>query len=105
MLAPEPVHPGAVLRSQFLEPLGLSSSQVARAIGVLPEAVRRISQEEMQLSPKMAVPLGRYFGNGADYWARLQTQFDLAVAARELTGDLRKITPFGRKQPQEIGFW
>jgi hypothetical protein len=50
MPAPEPVHPGAVLRECFLEPLGLTSNQVARAIGVLPEAVRRIAQEEMHLS-------------------------------------------------------
>jgi len=53
----------------------------------------RIAQEEMHLSPKMAVRLGRYFGNGPEFWAALQTQFDLALAARELAGDLRKIAP------------
>jgi antitoxin HigA-1 len=88
--------PGAVLRERFLEPLGLTSGQVARAIGVLPDAVLRLSQEEMRLSAKMAVRLGRYFGTSAEYWAKLQMQHDLAVAARELTCDLRKIAPLAR---------
>ena|SRR5215469_11139976 len=101
----EPVHPGLILRERFLELVGLTCGQVARAIGVLPDSVRRIAQEEMQLSAKMAQRLGRYFGNGADYWAGLHTQFDLAIAVRKLAGDRRKITPFGQKQPQEIGFW
>src|SRR5262249_43472644 len=61
-LMPEPAHPGAVLHSQFLAPLGLTSNQVAKAIGVLPDAVRRISQEEMHVSAKMVQRLGRYFG-------------------------------------------
>ena len=63
-----------ILRNQFLEPLGLTSGQVARAIGVLPDAVRRISQEEMHLSAKMAVRLGRYFATGPEFWAEVQMQ-------------------------------
>jgi antitoxin HigA-1 len=61
---PAPVQPGAVLRERFLEPLELTSGQVARAIGVVPDSVPRISREEMHLSAKMAVRFGRYFGNG-----------------------------------------
>ena len=64
MPVPEPVHPGIVLCERFLEPLGPTSGQVVRAIGVLPDAVRRIFQEEMHLSAKMAVRLGRYFATG-----------------------------------------
>jgi addiction module HigA family antidote len=66
-------------------PLGLTSGQVARAIGVLPDVVRRMSQEEMHLSARMAVRLGRYFATGPELWAELQLRHDLAVAARELT--------------------
>jgi plasmid maintenance system antidote protein VapI len=47
----------------------------------------------MHLSTKMAVRLGRYFATGPEFWAELQMQHDLAVAARELTCDLRKIEP------------
>ena len=47
------------------QPLGLSSNQVAKAIGVLPDSVRRICHEKMHLSAKMAMRLGRYFGTGA----------------------------------------
>src|SRR5262245_16941064 len=91
MPAPEPVHPGVILRERFLEPLGLTSSQVAGAIGVLPDPLRRISQEDMHLSAKMAQRLGRYFDNGPEFWAELQMRHDFAVAAREV--DLRKIMP------------
>jgi antitoxin HigA-1 len=84
------------LRERLLEPLGFTSGQVARAIGELPEAVRRISQEEMHLSAKMAVRLGRYFGTRAEYWGELQLRHDLAVAGRELAWDLRKIEPHAR---------
>jgi hypothetical protein len=45
----------------------------------------------MHLSAKMAQRLGRYFGTGAEYWAGLQTQHDVAVAGRELAWDLRRI--------------
>jgi antitoxin HigA-1 len=62
MPAPEPVHPGAVLRERFLEPLGLTAGQVAKTIGVVPDAVLRISQEEMHLSAKITQRFGAISG-------------------------------------------
>jgi hypothetical protein len=56
----------------------------------------RLSREEIHISAKMAPRLGRYFGNGPEFWAKLQMQHDLTAAARELTRDLRKITPLTR---------
>jgi addiction module HigA family antidote len=96
MPAPEPVHPGVILRQRFLEPLGLTTGQVAKAIRRAPPAVLRISQEEMRLSAKMAQRFGRYFGTRAEYWGELQLRHDLAVAGRELAWDLRKIEPHAR---------
>jgi addiction module HigA family antidote len=84
------------LRERFVEPLGLTSNQIARAVGVLPDAVRQNSQEEMHLSAKMTQRFGRYFGNGPKYWGELQLQHDLAIAARELACDLRKIEPLSK---------
>jgi addiction module HigA family antidote len=75
------------------------SAEVARVIGVLQHAVRRISQGETHLSAKMAVRLGRYFATGHEFWAELQMHHDLAVAAREL--DLRKIEPLARASPAD----
>jgi plasmid maintenance system antidote protein VapI len=50
-----------------------------------PDAVLRLSQEEMRLSANMAVRLGRYFGTSAEYWAELQLRHDLAATARKMT--------------------
>jgi len=58
--------------------------------------VLRLSREEIRMSAKMAQRLGRYFGNVPEFWAELQMRHDLAVAARELTRDLRKIEPVAR---------
>jgi plasmid maintenance system antidote protein VapI len=58
-------------------------------------------QVETHLSSKMAVRLGRYFGTGPEFWAEFRMQRDLAVAARELTGDLRKIAPLARATPAD----
>lgn len=61
----------------------------------------RLSREEIHISAKMAPRLGRYFGNGPEFWAKLQMQHDLTAAARELTRDLRKITPLTRAVPAD----
>src|SRR5262245_52737369 len=96
-LSSSPSTAGVILREHFLAPLGLTSGQVAKAIGVLPDAVLRISQEEMRRSAKMAVLLRRYFGNGPEFWAGLQMQHDLAAAARADLGSAQD-RAFGRSQ-------
>jgi addiction module HigA family antidote len=81
-----PVHPGRVLELEFLEPLGITAYQLAKAIGVMPPRVYEIVHGERSASADTALRLGRYFGTGAEFWINLQSHYDLEVA-RDRAGD------------------
>lgn len=81
-----PVHPGQVLESEFLEPLGMSAYQLAKAIGVMPPRVYEVARGERSVSADTALRLGRYFGTGPEFWINLQSHYDLEVA-RERAGE------------------
>jgi addiction module HigA family antidote len=78
-----PVHPGSVLAGE-LKKRGLSSDELALALRVPTDRITDIVRGRRGLSAETALRLGRYFGTGAQIWANLQVQCDLATAAREL---------------------
>jgi len=88
-----PVHPGEVLREEFLVPLNLSAYAVARAIDVPRTRIERLSREETPVTADTALRLAKYFGTTAAFWMGLQAQHDLEHAEDELAKDLRKIEP------------
>jgi addiction module HigA family antidote len=88
-----PIHPGEILREQFLEPLGLSSGQLAKALGVPRTRIERIVREEMGISPDTALRLSRYFDTTPNLWLNLQTDYDLAVGGAALADALNAIRP------------
>jgi antitoxin HigA-1 len=88
-----PVHPGEVLREEFLVPMNLSAYAVARAIGVPRTRIERLSREETPVTADTALRLAKYFGTTAAFWMGLQAQHDLEHAEDELAKDLRKIAP------------
>lgn len=72
-----PVHPGEVLRLDFLEPLGISQHALAKAIGVPPQRVLGIVHGRRAVTADTALRLGRYFGVEPQLWLNLQTRYDL----------------------------
>jgi antitoxin HigA-1 len=88
-----PVHPGEVLREEFLVPMNLSAYAVARAIDVPRTRIERLSREETPVTADTALRLAKYFGTTAAFWMGLQAQHDLEHAEDELAKDLRKIEP------------
>lgn len=78
-----PVHPGRSLESE-LAARGLSAHALALKLRVPANRISEIVAEKRSISPETALRLGRYFGNGAAFWANLQSQYDLAVAQRQL---------------------
>jgi len=80
------VHPGRVLRSEFLVPFGMSASDLARAIRVPTSRVSAILRGERAVSAETALRLARYLCTTDEFWLRLQTAHDLAVA-REKFGE------------------
>jgi addiction module HigA family antidote len=75
-----PVHPGEVLREDFLLPLGITANALARALNVPAPRVNDIVRERRGVSADTAMRLARYFGGDARSWLNLQAAYDLRVA-------------------------
>lgn len=88
-----PIHPGEILREEFMTPMGLSSHAVGRAIGVTAARVNEIVNEKRGVTADTALRLGRYFGTTPDVWVNLQKKFELEMARRELGDELARIQP------------
>jgi addiction module HigA family antidote len=90
------VHPGEVLREEFLKPLGLSQNRLAREIGVPPRRINEIVLEKRAVTADTALRLAAYFGTSARFWMGLQADYDLERARRELGARLQQeIHPHG----------
>ena len=90
-----PVHPGEILRDQFLDPYGLSAGRLAKALNVPRTRIERVVGGTRAISPDTAFRLSRYFGTSPEFWLNLQRGYDLSVAARDrkLARDLEDILP------------
>jgi antitoxin HigA-1 len=86
-----PIHPGEILREEFMRPLGLSSNALAKAINVTPARVNDIVRERRGISADTALRLARYFGTDAQSWMNLQQHYDLECAKDSLGSQLTKI--------------
>ena len=86
--------PGEILRSEFMEPLGLSANALARALHVPPNRISTILQGRRAITADTALRLARYFGTSEAFWLNLQTDYELRLARRE-KGDVirREVKP------------
>ena len=85
-----PIHPGEVLLSDFLEPLGVSQYRVARDISVPPRRINEIVHGKRAVSADTALRLARYFGTSERFWLNLQARFDLETERDRLGKRLEK---------------
>ena len=88
-----PMHPGELLREEFMKPLGLSAGNVAKAIGVPRTRIERIVTGEVGISADTALRLSRLFGVTPQYWANAQSHYDLEMAALKLGSAIEQIRP------------
>ncbi len=86
-----PVHPGEMLREEFLPDYGLTTATLATALHVSRQTVNELLREHRSLSPAMAVRLSRLFGNSADFWLNAQRAVDLWEAEREIAAEIDQI--------------
>jgi antitoxin HigA-1 len=84
-----PVHPGAVLLADFIEPMGLTRYRVAKAIGVQQRRIDEICAGTRAITADTALRLGLLFGMEPEFWLRLQNQFDIEVLLREHGADIK----------------
>lgn len=85
------VHPGEVLREEYLAPLKFSAGRLAKVLGVPRTRIERLVSEQTGVTPDTALRLGRYFSTSPQFWLNLQANHDLADAAGKL--DLDTIEP------------
>ena len=90
----KPIHPGEVLREEFLKPFDLNAESLANSIGVSAQSVREIVAEKQSITADTALRLAKFFGTSAQFWLGLQSDFDLDVT-REILGERieREIVP------------
>jgi addiction module HigA family antidote len=90
----KPIHPGEILREDFMKPRGLSQNALARALRVPPRRINEIVQEKRSISADTALRLGRFFGTTAELWSGLQADYELRLARYEKLADIeREVEP------------
>lgn len=90
-LTETPMHPGAVLKELYLDPLEINKSAFARRLGVPRTRIERLIKGTTGITPDTALRLARGLNTTAAYWVNLQTNYDMAVAVKEI--DVSDIEP------------
>ena len=89
-----PIHPGEILREEFLVPLGLSAHALAMALKVPAPRINDIVRERRAITPDTALRLAHYFGTTAQFWLNLQTSYDLKITENtvgsKISGEVHK---------------
>jgi addiction module HigA family antidote len=89
-----PIHPGEILSEEFLGPMGISQSRLAREISVPPRRIIEICLGKRAVTPDTALRLARFFAMSAEFWMNLQQRYDLERAKDEMAGRLdREVRP------------
>jgi addiction module HigA family antidote len=89
-----PIHPGEILREEFMTPLGLSANALAVALRVPAPRVNDIVRERRGVTSDTALRLARYFGTTPQFWLNLQVSYDLKITQRDTgTRIEREVSP------------
>jgi antitoxin HigA-1 len=89
-----PLHPGEILREQFMADFGVSINRLARDLRVPPTRIGEIVNRRRSITPDTALRLARYFGTTPEFWINLQSAYDLDVARTtlpQIEADVRPI--------------
>jgi len=90
-----PIHPGEILLTEFLEPMGITQYRLAKDIGVTPRRINEIVHGRRAITADTALRLGRFFTMEAQFWLNLQTHYDMELALEVLEDRLDKeVHPF-----------
>lgn len=87
------VHPGEILREEFLAPLDMSPYALAAVLRVPRTRIERLVREETALTTDTALRLARYFGTTPEFWLGIQNRFDVETARLTLDADITAIKP------------
>jgi addiction module HigA family antidote len=95
-----PIHPGEILREEFMTPHGLSQNALARALGVPPRRINEIVLEKRGITADTALRLARFFNTTAELWTGLQADYDLRLVRYKKARTIeREVEPLSMLQP------
>lgn len=87
------VHPGVILKMEFLEEIGMRPGSLARAIGVDRARIKGIIDGKRDITADTALRLARFFGTTPEFWMNLQRHYDLVIAMPSLKKEVEQIVP------------
>jgi len=85
-----PVHPGEILREEFMVPYELSANALAKHLGVTAARINEIAKEKRGITADTALRLARYFKTTPEFWMNLQKRFELEMARRTVGPDIKR---------------
>lgn len=88
-----PVHPGELLREEFLEPMGITAYRLAKDIGVPEQRIGAIVRKQRGISADTALRLSRYFGMSESYWTNAQAHYEREMVKDEVGEEIERIRP------------
>ena len=86
----DPIHPGEILREEFLKPMGVSINRLSRDLAVPPGRISAIVNGKRSITADTALRLGKYFGVSPEIWMGLQSVYDLRVAQRTIGAEVNR---------------
>ena len=89
-----PIHPGEILREEFLIPLGITAHALALELQVSAPRINDIVRERRAVTADTALRLAAFFGNSAEFWMGLQADYDMAVARSRAADAIARIRRF-----------
>lgn len=84
------IHPGEILREEYLKPIGITPHALSRALKLPPARVNEIVREKRGVTPETAMRLARFFGGDAQSWTNLQVAYDLKIAEKAAAKKIEK---------------
>jgi addiction module HigA family antidote len=91
------IHPGEILREEFLKPMGITAYRLAKETRLSQMRISEILRGKRGISADTALRLARFFGNSPVFWTNLQSQHDLEVRKSEIASELDEIRPLSRE--------
>jgi addiction module HigA family antidote len=96
------IHPGELLKAEFLDPMGISQNALAQALGIAASQVNRLVTGHHGISAEMALRLGLFFETSPDFWLNLQKNYEMSLAKRAMADKLASVvTPYKKLQQQK----
>jgi len=92
------IHPGEVIKEEFLEPMGISAYRLAKETGLSQTRIGQIIKGERSITAETAVKLGKFFSVPAEFWMNLQTFYDIEEARKRYKKDIESIQTVGELQ-------